>query len=147
MFFGSITGEPHQRGRGEVRDVADDGNELIVAFRGQRDHLGTERCHHRRQPGEHRVVAVGTRRQDPHGPFEQVALCAVEPVEFRSGHRMPADEPGVGSSGADRCLDTADVGDGSGGLGECSLDLVDRGQHRNGHERDLGVGIEAESRR
>ena len=40
-------------------------------------------------------------------------------------------------------LDTADIGDQPGGLGERPLDLIDDRQHRRGDERDVGVGVEA----
>jgi hypothetical protein len=144
MFLGTFARETHQRGRGEVRNVADHRDELIVALGAQCNDLGTERrddgCHLR----EHGVVTVGARREHPDRPLEQVGLGAVESVEFRSRHRVPTDEPGVGGGRADGRLDTADVGDGAIRLGECPLDLVGSDQHRHRHERDLGPVVEAD---
>ena len=48
--------QAHQGRCRQVRHVRHDGHELIVAFRRQCDHLGTERRHDRGDLGEHGVV-------------------------------------------------------------------------------------------
>ena len=42
VLLGAVGGQAHQRRRGEVRHVADDGDELVVAVGRQRDDLGAE---------------------------------------------------------------------------------------------------------
>ena len=54
VFLGAVAGEPHQRRRGEVRDVADHGDELIVTLRGQRNDFGTERSRRSTPPSRTR---------------------------------------------------------------------------------------------
>jgi hypothetical protein len=135
VFLGPLAGEAHQRRRRQVRDVADHGDQLVVALRRQCNDLGAER------PGDHEATRRRRRRrcragrEHPHGALEQVGLCAVETVEFRTGHRVSADEPRVVGRCADRRLDAADVGDGAACLGQGPLDLVDRAEHGDGDER------------
>ena len=71
------------------------------------------------------------------------AVGAVEPVELAARHRMPADEARVVDGTQIERLHAADVGDGTCGLGQCPLHLIGHGQHRDGDERDLGIGVDA----
>ena len=47
VLLGAVGGQPHQRRRGQVRNVADHRDDLVVALRREGDDIGTER---RRRP-------------------------------------------------------------------------------------------------
>ena len=85
---------------------------------------------------ERRVGGARRGRQHPHRAAEHRSVGAVEAVELAAGHRVTADEAGVGDGGGDAALHAADVGDDAAGLGQRPLDLIGDGQHRDGDERD-----------
>ena len=142
VFLGSVAGHAHQRRRGEVRHVADDGDELVVPLRCQRHHVGAERRDDAVDPGEDGVVAVLERREHPHRAVEQVGLGTVEPVEFAarpSGcppmNRRRSFDRQIGAFTLPTSVTDAAC------LGQRPLHLVGDGQHRDGDEGDLGIGI------
>ena len=60
VLLGAVAGQAHQRRRGEVRHVADDGDDLVVAIGGQGDDIGAELGDDRGDRGE-RAVGGGRR--------------------------------------------------------------------------------------
>ena len=136
MLLGPLVGHRHEGGGGEVGNVAHDGHQGVVAVGGQGDHLGPEVRHDPGHGREGRVLRLGRGREDPDGALEQGPIGAVEAVELRAGHRMPATEPGVGHRGRDRPLHAAHVGHQPGRLGQCLLGGVGDGGDRGGDEGD-----------
>ena len=61
VLLGTVAGETHQGRRGEVRHVADDGDQVVVTFGVDRHDLGAERSDDARDGGERGVVGVAHR--------------------------------------------------------------------------------------
>ena len=143
MLFGPVGGDAHQAGGGQVRDVADDGDHLVMPVGRHRHHLGAELGDDTRDVGERDVVGPGDGRQHPYGAVEHRRIGTVETVELAAGHRVAADETRVVDGCGDGALHPADVGDDARGLGERPFDLVGDGEDGHGDERDVSALIEA----
>ena len=112
---------------------------------GERDDLGPERRHDRGDLACRRRRRCRRRREHPDGALEQVGVGAVDAVLLRAGHRVAADEAGVGDGLDDRRLHAADVGHDAPAGVERGLDApsaTDADRRRD--ERDRRVGVEAD---
>ena len=125
-------------------DVAHHGDEGVVAVSGQGDDLGAEARHHRGHRGEHRRrwwTAVG--RQHPDGALEHARgrrrrgpPARSRPSGGRRGSGGRRWRPTTGPLTLPTSVTRPVV------AASASLDGIGHGQHRRGHERDLGLGVE-----
>ena len=147
VLLGPLVGQAHQRGRGEVRHVRHHGDQRVVALGREGDHLGAERRHDRRARARRpasSVLAVG--REHPHRALEQVGVGAVDALLLGAGHRVAADEAGVGRRRRRSSAFTLPTSVTMPGWPPAAARAASAaiGAHGRGDERDLGVGVEAD---
>ena len=133
----------HQRRRGEVRHVADDGDDLVVAVGRQGHHLGAELGDHAAtRPKVRPSVCGGGCRAPTRRRRTSTPSAPSSPSSSLPAIGWPPTKRGSSNASAIAALDAADVGDDAGGLGQRPLDLIGDRQHGHGDERDRGLGVE-----
>ncbi len=146
LLHRGVGSEGHQRRRGQVGDVADDGDEGIVALGLEGHDLGAERGHERADERVGSLLGRRCRGEHPRGAIEQIGVRPVGTFLLRPGHRVTAHETWMVDGSDHRPLHAADVGHHqsvAAGRQQLSGDLGD-GRDRCGHDSDVRLGVAAE---